>query len=182
MCDEKIVFPKDVELRLADRPVYEIPAQYNELCTHTHCVTEGCKGATKRGYIYCSACRERMRRKRLDSYPAWDGSYPVFAGCRLLNSREDLDDYLEGNAITDLSSVVLFVAEPRYACEIDVNYEDLLMEGDELPTKVQDIIDEFSRKLSAVKEPIAYRCGTCMRFSKDQMDILYLDYEQPERW
>lgn len=179
-----MIFPEDVILQRVNLPVYEVidhcgrkyyttdeqSARYAS-CTHVHCCE--CGKPVKKPKYRCDECS-------MKSVPEWDGEYPIFIGDQFFENEDDLGEWLEDQEITKeelQAEKKLYTAHPNMASKIDVCYEDLLAEDQELPEDIQECIDKFKRELAEFKKPISWYAVKHVKFTRKQIETLF----SPER-
>lgn len=184
MSEEKIIYPEDVILELADVPIFKIKTDHGvyytaieqdarmAMATHRHCSNHDCKRPAHRGILYCKECWNLKRLAEREDAPLWDGSFPVTNE----NSDEwffDIDELAEFCFDEDISPEDLFlrIGVAETASAIKVDYEELLGEdASELVVQaVQKYVDDFIKGLENFKDPLCWYRGNLVRLSDEKI-------------
>jgi len=97
----------------------EHDARYNG-CTNIKCPI--CGEVYEKTYSYCPNCNDREQHEKYLKLPKveWDEKYPLILEDRTFGSLDELHDYCE-NMECQPSKMELYLTEPNYANEIEVN-------------------------------------------------------------
>jgi len=122
-------------------------------CTHIICE---CGKPTPKSYTKCDDCREKAYCERYLALPvadAGDGPFCVYQDDRYFWSLQEVYDYCYDEDIKP-SSLMLVLAEPHYARQVDEDYwSDDLPEDGELPDDIATALKALNDVIRARKEP-----------------------------
>lgn len=125
-------------------------------CTHIVCE---CGKPMPKSYTKCDECREKAYRARYLALPvveAGDGPFCIYQDDRYFWSLQDVYDYCYDEDIKP-SSLLLVLAEPHYARQVDEDYwSDDLPEDGELPDDIAKALKKLNEVIRAHKAPICW--------------------------
>lgn len=128
-------------------------------CTHILCE---CGKPTPKSYTKCEECRTKADRERYLDLPvvdAGDGPFYMYRDDRYFWSLQDVYDYCYDEDIKP-SDLMLVLAEPEYAREVDEDYwSDDLPEDGELPSDIAEALEALNKVIRERKEPICWHAS-----------------------